>query len=143
MEDIEVVDLADRLAIRDLRFADISLDLELALQAVDDNLQVEFTHSGNNRLTALLIDGEQELQGAVRDVIGLDEGQHGCHADPVVRSQGGALRHDPAVGDGLLLDGGHGFLDSERAPGFLQHHAGRHQRARGTRHGQTGHKPHG
>src|SRR4030095_2310514 len=36
--------LADRLAIRDLRLADVGLDPELAQEPVDDDLQVELAH---------------------------------------------------------------------------------------------------
>src|ERR1700760_688107 len=46
---------ADRLAIRDLRRADIRLDAVLALQPVDDVLQVEFTHAVENGLPSLMI----------------------------------------------------------------------------------------
>ena len=37
---------ADRLAVRDLGLADVALDLELALEAVDDDLEVELAHAG-------------------------------------------------------------------------------------------------
>ena len=42
--------LADRLAIRDLRLADARLDAELALHAVDEDLEVQLAHAGDDRL---------------------------------------------------------------------------------------------
>src|SRR5207247_8197861 len=42
--------LADRLLVGDLRLADVGLDLELAEQAVDDDLQVELAHARDDRL---------------------------------------------------------------------------------------------
>src|SRR6185312_142786 len=47
--------LGDRLAVRDLRAADVRLDVELALQAVDDDLEVELAHAGDDRLARLLV----------------------------------------------------------------------------------------
>ena len=36
---------ANRLAVRDLRLADVRLDLELALHALDDDLEVQLAHA--------------------------------------------------------------------------------------------------
>src|SRR5262249_20926436 len=47
--------LADRLAVRDLGLADVALDFELALQAVDDDLQVELAHATDDRLPRLFV----------------------------------------------------------------------------------------
>ncbi len=47
--------LADRLAIRNLRLADVGLDLVLAHHAVDDDLQVQFAHAADDRLSAVRI----------------------------------------------------------------------------------------
>src|SRR5262245_32971912 len=44
-----------RLLVGDLRLADGCLDVELALQAVDDDLEVQLTHSADDRLPGLLI----------------------------------------------------------------------------------------
>ena len=48
--DVLAFDLLNRLlnalAVGDLRVADVGLDLELALHAVDENLQVELAHPG-------------------------------------------------------------------------------------------------
>src|SRR6185312_12206439 len=46
---------ANRLAIGHLRLADVGLDLELALHAVDDDLEVQLAHAGDDRLTRLLV----------------------------------------------------------------------------------------
>src|ERR671916_209799 len=55
--------LADRLAVGDLRLADVGLDLELAPHAVDEDLQVQLAHAGDDRLTGLLV--EADLEGRV------------------------------------------------------------------------------
>ena len=44
-----------RLLVGDLRTADARLDVELALQAVDDDLEVELAHPGDHDLAGLLI----------------------------------------------------------------------------------------
>ena len=45
--------LADGLAIRDLRFTDIRLNLVLAHHAIDDDFEVQFTHAANDGLSAV------------------------------------------------------------------------------------------
>ena len=45
--------LADRLAIGDLRLADVGLDLVLAHHAVDDDLQMKLAHTGDDRLAGI------------------------------------------------------------------------------------------
>jgi len=40
----------DRLAVRDLGLAHVGLDLELALEAVDDDLEVQLAHAGDDGL---------------------------------------------------------------------------------------------
>src|SRR4051794_36132085 len=55
--------LADRLAVGDLRLADVGLDLELAPHAVDEDLQVQLAHAGDDRLAGLLV--EPDLEGRV------------------------------------------------------------------------------
>ena len=50
----------DRLAVGDLRPADVRVDVELALQAVDDDLEVELAHPGDQRLAGLLVGGDAE-----------------------------------------------------------------------------------
>src|SRR5210317_906618 len=47
--------LRDRLAICNLRCADVSLDFKLTLHTVDDDLQMQLTHAGDDDLTGLFI----------------------------------------------------------------------------------------
>ena len=47
--------LRDGLAVGDLRVADIRLDVELAHHAVDDDLEVQLAHAGDDRLAGLLV----------------------------------------------------------------------------------------
>src|SRR5690606_38780307 len=47
--------LADRFAVGHLRLADIRLDAELALHAVDDDVQVQLAHAGDDRLAGFLV----------------------------------------------------------------------------------------
>ena len=52
--------LRDRLLVGDLRLADVRVDLELAQQAVGDDLEVQLAHAGDDRLAGLLVDGDAE-----------------------------------------------------------------------------------
>src|SRR5206468_3685157 len=61
--------LLDRLAISNLRTPDIRIDLELALHAVDDDLEVQFAHSGDDRLTGLLIGMNAERRILFRQLL--------------------------------------------------------------------------
>ena len=54
---------ADRLAVGHLRLADVGLDLELAAHAVDQDLQVQLAHAGDDRLAGLLV--VLDLEGRV------------------------------------------------------------------------------
>jgi hypothetical protein len=47
--------LRDRLAIRHLRRADVRLDLELALHAVDQDVEMKLAHALDDGLTALVV----------------------------------------------------------------------------------------
>jgi hypothetical protein len=47
--------LGDGLAVRHLRRADIGLDLELALHAIDDDLEMKLAHALDDGLAALVI----------------------------------------------------------------------------------------
>src|SRR3954464_854352 len=47
--------LAERLAVRDLWAADVRVDVELALEAVDDDLEVQLAHAGDQRLAGLVV----------------------------------------------------------------------------------------
>ena len=55
--------LADRLAVGDLRPADVGVDLELAQHAVDDHLEVELAHAVDQGLAGLLVG--LDLEGRV------------------------------------------------------------------------------
>src|SRR5205823_5567510 len=56
---VGVLDLVDRatqrLAVGHLRLADVRLDAELALHAVDQHLEVQLAHARDDRLTGLLV----------------------------------------------------------------------------------------
>ena len=56
----------DRLAIGDLRGADIRLDLVLATHTVDEDVEMQFTHAGDDRLAALFVglDAEGRILGS-------------------------------------------------------------------------------
>ncbi len=51
---------AGRLAVGDLRAADVRVDRELAQQPVDDDLQVQLAHPGDERLPRLLVGAHAE-----------------------------------------------------------------------------------
>jgi hypothetical protein len=53
--------LRDRLAVGDLRLADVGLDLELALHAVDEHLEVQLAHAGDDRLAGLLVGADRKV----------------------------------------------------------------------------------
>src|SRR5690606_429449 len=46
---------ADGFAVGDLRLADVGFHLELATHAVNDDIQVQFTHTGDDGLTSLFV----------------------------------------------------------------------------------------
>ncbi len=64
---VRVVDaldgLADRLAVRDLRLADVGLDLELTLHTVDQHLEVQLAHTRDDGLAGLFVG--VDLEGRV------------------------------------------------------------------------------
>ena len=51
---------ADRLAVADLRAADVGLHLELAQHAVDEHLEVQLAHAGDAGLARLLVGADAE-----------------------------------------------------------------------------------
>ena len=58
---VDLLDLlGDRLAVSDLRLADVGLDLELAAHTVDQHLEVQLAHAGDDRLTGLLVGANLE-----------------------------------------------------------------------------------
>ncbi len=58
--------LREILAIGDLRSADIGLDLELALHAVDEDLEVELAHPLDDRLARFMVGGDAERRVLAR-----------------------------------------------------------------------------
>src|SRR5205814_7939722 len=52
--------LRDRLAVGDLRPADVRVDLELAQEPVDDDLEVQLAHPRDERLPRLLVRADAE-----------------------------------------------------------------------------------
>src|SRR5690606_33235451 len=58
--DVAVDGLRDRLAVGDLRLADGGLYLELPQHAVDDHLEVELAHAGDDGLAGLLVGADLE-----------------------------------------------------------------------------------
>ena len=56
MRVVDLLDLAaDRLAVGDLRLADVGLDVELALHAVDEDVEVQLAHAGDDGLPGLVV----------------------------------------------------------------------------------------
>src|SRR5690606_28851685 len=51
---------ANRLAVRDLRTADVRIDLELPAQTVDQDLEVQLAHPGDDRLPGLRVQPDTE-----------------------------------------------------------------------------------
>ena len=64
--------MRDGLAVGDLRLADVGLDVELAAHAVDQDVQVELAHAGDDRLAGLLVGAD--LEGRVLLGEALDRG---------------------------------------------------------------------
>ena len=119
--------VARTLAVGDLRLAHVRLDLELAQQAVDDDLQVQLAHAGDDGLAGLMVGGHAERRVLLGQLL---QG----HAHLVLLGLGLGLDRDvdDRVGEfhGLQDDGG--VLGAQRvARGrVLQAHDG-HDVARG------------
>src|SRR5690606_13254343 len=64
-----VAGLADGFAVRHLRCADVALDVELALHAVNDDLQVQLAHTGDDGLTGLLVGTHAERRVFLRQAV--------------------------------------------------------------------------
>src|SRR5438034_1462089 len=93
--------LADGLLVGDLRLADVGVDLELAQQAIDDDLQVELAHARDERLPGLgvgrdaegrILGGELVERAAEALLVGLGLGLDGDRDDGVRELH--ALEHD-------------------------------------------------
>src|SRR6218665_1103343 len=52
---VDFTNFGDRLAVRNLRRADVCFDFEFALHTVDDDVEVKFTHAAQNGLTRFLV----------------------------------------------------------------------------------------
>ena len=64
--------LRDGLAVRDLGLADVRLDLELAPEAVDDDVEVELAHAADDRLARLLVRVDAEGRVLGRELLERD-----------------------------------------------------------------------
>ncbi len=64
--------LADRFAIRHLRRADVGLDAELALHPVDQDLEVQLAHAGDDRLARFFVGAHAERRVFLRQAIERD-----------------------------------------------------------------------
>src|SRR5581483_12166458 len=60
---------ANGFAVGDLRLADVRLDLELALHAVDDDFEVQLAHAGDDRLPRFLIGRHAERGIFLREAL--------------------------------------------------------------------------
>ena len=58
-----------RLPVGDLGLADVRLDLELAPQAVDDDLEVELAHAGDDGLAGLFVGERAERRILVGELL--------------------------------------------------------------------------
>ena len=59
----------DRLAVRDLRPPHVRVDRELAHEAVDDDLEVELAHPGDQRLAGLVVGADAEGRVLLRKAL--------------------------------------------------------------------------
>jgi hypothetical protein len=64
--------LADGLAIRNLRLANVRLNVELAHHAIDDDFEVQFAHALDDRLTAVVIGRNPERRIFLRQLVQRD-----------------------------------------------------------------------
>jgi hypothetical protein len=60
---------ANGFAIRDLRLADVGLDLELAPHAVDDDLEVQLAHAADDGLRGLFVGRDAERRVFLRETL--------------------------------------------------------------------------
>src|SRR5581483_8060499 len=58
--------LRDRLAVRDLRLADVRGDRELAHHAVDEHVEVQLAHAGDDRLARVVVGADLERRVLLR-----------------------------------------------------------------------------
>ena len=104
--------LQDRFAVSDLRLARGRLDLEFALHAIANDVEVEFAHAGENRLTGVRIRFDLE-SGIFRDQA-LKSGAHLFLVGLRVRLD----RHgDDRLGEGWRLEANVEILVAQRIAG--------------------------
>ena len=114
---VDLVDeLRDRLAIRDLRLADVGVDVELAAEAVDDDVEVQLAHAGDHGLAGLVVEAHDErrvLVGELREpgaqlvLVGLGLGldgdrDHGRREADLLEHDGLVRVTDRVAGGGVL-----------------------------------------
>ena len=109
----------DGLLVGDLRLADVGLDLELALHAVDEDVQVQLAHAADDGLAGLLVQVHLEgwiLLGELLDrqaqllLVALGLGLDG-HLDHRI-GEGHRLQHDLVVRIRKSVTGG-GVLQAD------------------------------
>ena len=101
--------LADGLAVGDLRLADVGRDAELAHEAVDDDLEVQLAHAGDDDLAGLVVGAHAE---------GRDPPRRGARAPAASLSWsafvlGSTAR--PMTGSGNVIDSSRIWCDSSHS----------------------------
>jgi hypothetical protein len=91
--------LADGLAVGHLRLADVGLDAELALHAVDDDFQVQLAHAGDDGLATFLVGAHAE-----RRIFGGQAAQRDAHLLLVGLGLGLDGLRDHGLGEDHLLE---------------------------------------
>ena len=111
--------LADRLAVGDLRLADVGVDLELAHHPVDEHLEVELAHAVDHGLAGLLVGldpegrvllGEALQRGA--ELLLVDLGLRLDRDGDDRLGEDDLLEHDRRVGGAERVAGG-GLLEAD------------------------------
>ena len=59
--------LRDRFFVRDLRLADVGFDFELAAQTVENDLEMQLAHAGDDRLLRLFVGAHAESRIFLRE----------------------------------------------------------------------------
>src|SRR5262249_45518255 len=101
-----------RFLVGDLRLADARLDVELALQAVDEDFEVQLAHAGNHRLRRLLVGAD--LEGGI---LGHQLLQPLAELLLVGFRLGLDGKGDDRLGELHRLEADRGFLVANRVPG--------------------------
>ena len=90
--------LGDRLLVGDLRLADVGADVELAHQAVDDDLEVQLAHAGDDGLARVLVRVDAEGRIFLHQL-----GRATCRASPG-RTWSSARSTTAITGSGKFID---------------------------------------